>query len=123
MATRDGTTLAFGSPGGDNQDQWIAQFFLRHVDHGRNLQAAIDSPQMQCDHWPNSFYPRRANPAKIQLEGRFPAATVEELKRRGHDVHVVGDWVLGRNCAASTDGKVMKAAATPRFQMGYAVGR
>ena len=78
---------------------------------------------MQCDHWPNSFYPRRANPAKIQLEGRFPKATLDELRRRGHDVHVVGDWMLGRNCAASTDGKLMKAAATPRFQMGYAVGR
>ena len=123
MATKDGTTLAFGSPGGDNQDQWIAQFFLRHTDHGLNLQAAIDAPQMQSDHWPNSFYPRRASPAKIQMEGRFPEATVDELKRRGHDVHLVGDWMLGRNCAASSDGKVMRAAATPRFQMGYAIGR
>ena len=123
MATKNGTTLAFGSPGGDSQDQWIVQFFLRHVDHGLNLQAAIDTPQLQSDHWTNSFYPRRAEPAKIQIEGRFPAATVEELKRRGHDVHVVGDWVLGRNCAASTDGTVLKAAATPRWQVAYAVGR
>jgi gamma-glutamyltranspeptidase/glutathione hydrolase len=123
IARRGDTTMAFGSPGGDNQDQWIAQFFLRHVDHGLNLQAAIDAPQLQCDHWPNSFYPRHAAPAKLQMEGRFPAATIAELERRGHEVKVVGDWTLGRNCAASTDGRVMKAAATPRLQQGYAVGR
>jgi gamma-glutamyltranspeptidase/glutathione hydrolase len=123
MATKDGTTLAFGSPGGDSQDQWIVQFFLRHVDHGLNLQAAIDQPQLQSDHWPNSFYPRQAQPARLQVEGRFPAATIAELKRRGHDVRAVGDWSLGRNCAASTDGSVLKAAATPRWQQAYAVGR
>jgi gamma-glutamyltranspeptidase / glutathione hydrolase len=123
IAQRGDTTMAFGSPGGDNQDQWILQFFLRHADHGLNLQAAIDAPQLQCDHWPNSFYPRHAAPAKLQMEGRFPASTVEELRRRGHEVNLVGDWTLGRNCAASTDGRIMKAAATPRLQQAYAVGR
>ncbi|MBI3710881.1 MAG: gamma-glutamyltransferase, partial [Proteobacteria bacterium] len=124
MALKDGKPhLAFGSPGGDNQDQWIVQFFLRHVEHGLNLQQAIDAPQMQCDHWPNSFYPRQANPAKIILESRFPAATVAELKKRGHDTHLTGDWALGRNCAASKTGRELRAAATPRLQQAYAVGR
>jgi gamma-glutamyltranspeptidase/glutathione hydrolase len=124
MALRDGKPyLAFGSPGGDNQDQWIAQFFLRHVEHKLNLQAAIDAPMLQTDHWPNSFYPRQASPAKVIMEGRFPKATIDELRRRGHAVEVTGDWTLGRNCAASTDGKLMKGAATPRLQQAYAVGR
>jgi gamma-glutamyltranspeptidase / glutathione hydrolase len=124
MALKDGKPhLAFGSPGGDNQDQWIAQFFLRHVEHKLNLQAAIDAPMLQTDHWPNSFYPRTAFPAKVIMEGRFPKATVDELRRRGHAVEVTGDWALGRNCAASTDGTLMKAAATPRLQQAYAVGR
>jgi gamma-glutamyltranspeptidase/glutathione hydrolase len=115
--------LAFGSPGGDNQDQWIAQFFLRHVDHKLDLQAAIDAPQLQTDHWPNSFYPRQASPAKVIMENRFPEATVAELKKRGHDVHMADAWALGRNCAAKKDGKVLRAAATPRLQQAYAVGR
>ena len=35
MALRDGEPyLAWGSPGGDQQDQWITQFFLRHVHCG-----------------------------------------------------------------------------------------
>jgi gamma-glutamyltranspeptidase/glutathione hydrolase len=38
-------------------------------------------------------------------------------------VKTVGDWSLGRNCAASTDGRVLRAAATPRLQQAYAVGR
>ncbi len=124
LALKDGVPyLAFGSPGGDNQDQWIVQFFLRHVEHKLNLQAAIDAPQLQCDHWPNSFYPRQPSPGKIVLEGRFPQATIDELKRRGHDVHLTGDWALGRNCAAARDGEVLRAAATPRLQQAYAIGR
>ena len=123
IARKGDTTLAFGSPGGDNQDQWILQFFLRHADHGLNLQAAIDAPQLQSDHWPNSFYPRHAAPAKLQLEGRFPRETIAGLERRGHEVKVVGDWTLGRNCAAATDGRVLRAAATPRLQQAYALGR
>jgi len=115
--------LAFGSPGGDNQDQWIAQFFLRHVDHKLDLQASIDAPQLQTDHWPNSFYPRQAAPGKVILEKRFPEATVAELKKRGHDVQLAEPWSLGRNCAARRDGKIMRAAATPRLQQAYAVGR
>jgi gamma-glutamyltranspeptidase/glutathione hydrolase len=123
IARKADTTLAFGSPGGDNQDQWILQFFLRHADHGLDLQAAIDAPQLQSDHWPNSFYPRHAAPARLQLEGRFPRATVADLERRGHQVRLSGDWSLGRNCAASTDGRVLRAAATPRLQQAYALGR
>jgi gamma-glutamyltranspeptidase/glutathione hydrolase len=124
MALKDGKPwLAFGSPGGDNQDQWIAQFFIRHVDHGLNMQAAMDAPMLQTDHWPNSFFPREARPAKVQLESRFPAATIDALKEKGHDVEVGGEWSLGRNAAAKREGKLMKAAATPRLQQAYAVGR
>jgi len=123
MATKDGTTLAFGSPGGDNQDQWIVQFFLRHVEHKLNLQQAIDAPMLQTDHWPNSFYPRQPNPGKVTLEKRFPEATVTELKRRGHEAQTCDPWSLGRNCATERDGRVLRAAATPRLQQAYAVGR
>ena len=121
----EGELLAFGSPGGDSQDQWIGQFFLRHVDGKRNLQESIDTPQFQTDHHPNSFYPRKAQPKKLLVEDRLPAATVDELRRRGHDVEGAGAWGLGRNCAAKrdADGKTLRAAATPRRQQAYAVGR
>ena len=45
LALREGEPyLAFGTPGGDKQDQWSLNFFLSHVHFGLNLQEAIDAP-------------------------------------------------------------------------------
>ncbi len=56
LALRDGEPyLAFGTPGGDQQDQWTLLFFLRHVHHGMNLQEAIDAPTFHTEHMPSSF--------------------------------------------------------------------
>jgi gamma-glutamyltranspeptidase/glutathione hydrolase len=115
--------LAFGTPGGDQQDQWSLHVFLRHVHFGMNLQEAIDAPAFHTEHAPSSFYPREARPGHLALEGRFPGATVEELRRRGHRVEVADDWSLGRVTAAARDGEVLKAAANPRLMQNYAIGR
>lgn len=128
LALRDGEpAIAFGSPGGDQQDQWALTTFLRHVHHGYDLQAACDAPAYHTDHAPSSFYPRGAFLGALQVEGRLPAATIEALKRRGHRVQVAGDWTLGRMTAVARvriDGQtVLKAAAHPRFQQAYALGR
>ncbi|QQS14263.1 MAG: gamma-glutamyltransferase family protein [Rhodospirillales bacterium] len=124
FALRDGEPyLAWGSPGGDQQDQWIAQFFLRHVHAGMNLQEAIDAPAWHSEHFPSSFWPRTARPGVLVLEGRVPPATVAELKRRGHKVEMNDDWSEGRLTAASRDDPWRKAAANPRGMQGYAAGR
>ena len=45
LALRDGAPyLAWGTPGGDQQEQWALHAFVRHVDLGLDLQAAIDAP-------------------------------------------------------------------------------
>jgi gamma-glutamyltranspeptidase/glutathione hydrolase len=124
LALRDGEPyLAFGTPGGDQQDQWSLHVFLRHIHFGMNLQEAIDAPAFHTEHAPSSFYPRAARPGHLALEGRFLPATVEELRRRGHEVEVVGDWSLGRVTAAARDGDLLKAAANPRLMQNYAIGR
>jgi gamma-glutamyltranspeptidase/glutathione hydrolase len=115
--------LAFGTPGGDQQDQWSLVFFLHHVDFGLDLQAAIDAPSFHTNHFPSSFYPRAAHPGQIEVEGRFSADAVDELRDRGHDVQVVGDWSLGRVTAAGREDGLLKGAANPRGMQGYAVGR
>jgi gamma-glutamyltranspeptidase/glutathione hydrolase len=125
MAVReDGTVLAFGTPGGDQQDQWSFEFFLAHAHFGLGLQEAIDAPSFDSEHFPSSFYPREAYPRRLEIEGRAPAATIEELRRRGHDVEVAGDWSLGRLSAVSRapDG-LLRGAANPRGMQGYALGR
>jgi gamma-glutamyltranspeptidase/glutathione hydrolase len=124
MALRDGEPyLAWGSPGGDQQDQWTTQLFLRHVHAGMNLQEAIDAPAWHSEHFPISFWPRTARPGVLVVEGRLPAETVKELDRRGHIVEVDADWCEGRLTAASRDGRRRRAAANPRGMQGYAAGR
>jgi gamma-glutamyltranspeptidase/glutathione hydrolase len=124
FALRDGKPyLAWGSPGGDQQDQWIPQFFLRHVHAGLNLQEAIDAPAWHSEHFPSSFWPRMSRPGVLIVEGRLPRSTIDELKRRGHEIEVGEDWSEGRLVAASIDGVRRRAAANPRGMQGYAAGR
>jgi gamma-glutamyltranspeptidase/glutathione hydrolase len=128
MALQDGEPrLVFGTPGGDQQEQWSLIMFLRHVHHGLNLQEAIDAPCFHTEHMWNSFYPRKDRPGALVLENRFPTETIKELERRGHRVDVGDAWSEGRLCACGQgvegDRKVLKAAANPRGMQGYAAGR
>jgi gamma-glutamyltranspeptidase/glutathione hydrolase len=124
LALRDGDPyLAWGSPGGDQQDQWTTQFFLRHVHAGQNLQEAIDAPAWHSEHFPISFWPRTARPGVLVVESRVPAPTRAELERRGHVVEVGPAWSEGRLTAASRVGRRRRAAANPRGMQAYAAGR
>jgi gamma-glutamyltranspeptidase/glutathione hydrolase len=125
LAARGGEPyLAFGTPGGDQQDQWTLQVFLAHVHHGLDLQAAIDAPCHHTEAFPSSFYPRETRPRHVAVEDRAGEETVQGLRDRGHDVEVSGPWTLGRVSAVARrpDG-TLKAAANPRGMQGYAVGR
>ena len=124
LALRDGEPyLAFGTPGGDQQDQWTLGFFLNHVHFGMNLQQAIDFPAFHSGHFPSSFYPRDAHPGRVDVESRISDEAVAELRRRGHDVQVQLPWSLGRISAVARRDDMLYAAANPRGMQGYAVGR
>jgi len=124
LALRDGEPyLAWGSPGGDQQDQWTTQFFLRHVHMGMNMQESIDAPAWHSEHFPISFWPRTARPGVLVVEARVPELTIKELRARGHEVEVGPDWSEGRLTAASRVGNRRRAAANPRGMQGYAAGR
>ncbi|MBV9204854.1 MAG: gamma-glutamyltransferase family protein [Actinobacteria bacterium] len=115
--------LAFGTPGGDQQDQWSLLFFLNHLMFGMNLQQAIDFPSFHSAHMPSSFYPRMAQRRVLDIESRADPAVIEELRRRGHLVNVRPPWSLGRVSAVARRNGVLYAAANPRGMQGYAVGR
>jgi gamma-glutamyltranspeptidase/glutathione hydrolase len=125
LATRDGApVLAFGTPGGDQQDQWQLGFLLNHVIGGLNLQESIDAPAFHSTHFPSSFYPRESYPKQVVVEDRLGADSIDELRQRGHDVVVSSPWSLGRMCAVSRDGEGhLRAGANARGMQGYAVGR
>jgi gamma-glutamyltranspeptidase/glutathione hydrolase len=117
--------LAFGTPGGDQQDQWSLNFFLAHAVFGLNLQEAIDAPMFHSSHFPSSFYPHESHPGRLVAENRVDAETVQKLRDRGHDLVLDGSWSLGRLAAVGKDPKTgqLMAAANPRGMQGYAVGR
>ncbi|MBX9361618.1 gamma-glutamyltransferase family protein [Streptomyces sp. WAC04114] len=131
IALRDGVpVMAFGTPGGDQQDQWQLHFLLAvalraEVRGGPDLQGAIDAPNWHNDSFPGSFYPRGMRPGSVTVESRTDPAVVAELRSRGHDVTVGGPWSEGRLCAVARDPEtgVLSAAANPRGMQGYAVGR
>lgn len=116
--------FAFGTPGGDQQDQWPVPFLLRHLVGGLDLQAAIDAPTWHSTHVHGSFHPRRHTPRGVVAESRLGAAVLAGLSARGHAVLDAGPWSLGRLSAAGVgpDGW-LRAAANPRGGQGYAVGR
>ena len=125
LGLRDGEgVIAWGTPGGDGQDQWSLQFILSHLDFGLNLQEAIDAPAFTSTHFPSSFYPRESEPGHVEIEARIGPEVIDGLRARGHDVGVAEPWSIGRLSAVSRgpDG-VLRAAANPRGMQGYAVGR
>jgi gamma-glutamyltranspeptidase / glutathione hydrolase len=124
LALRDGEPwLAWGTPGGDQQEQWAFHVFLRHVDRGLNLQEAIDAPEFHTDHLISSFYPRGFARRSLDAEARFAPEVIDGLRRRGHEVTVWPDWSWGRVSAVQRDGGQLRAAASPRGMQGYAAGR
>ena len=126
LALRDGEPcLAFGTPGGDQQDQWTLEFFLAHTLFGLDLQAAIDAPMFHTSHCPSSFAPHDAHPGRLHVEPPPDSSMLDELRRRGHEVVEAEPWSLGRTCAVMRDpaSGLLSAAANPRGGQAYAAGR
>jgi len=117
--TRDGRWIAFGTQGGDQQDQWTLQFFLNVAEFGMNLQQAIEAPRYSCMHAPSSFYPHDASPGLVRLENRIDERAREDLAARGHKVETRPPWCDGNVLAVALDGArgQLAAGADPRGQI------
>ncbi len=125
MVLRDGKPwMSFGTPGGEQQDQWQPIMLLRMLHHGLNIQQAIDAPSFHSEHWISSFWPRGAKPGKVVIEGRYAPEVLQHLLASGHKAEMGGEWSEGRLTGArlEADGQIF-AGANPRGMQGYAVGR
>lgn len=76
-----------GCMGADGQPQIHLQTYLAMIDHGRDIQEALETPRFLSGRFAIGE-PRDT----LHIEGRFPAATIAELKQRGHMVDQWGDW-------------------------------
>ena len=118
--------MPFGTPGGDAQCTAMVQMFLNIVEFGMDPQRAIEEPRFAPWSFPNSFWPHTYLPGRLNLEGRFPTRTADELSRRGHDLAVLDDWspTMGglSGIVVDQESGALKAGADPRRD-AYAIGR
>lgn len=124
LAEKDGMQMVFGTPGGDQQDQWQLIWFLRFVHFGLGLQECMDQPLFHSMHFQGSFFPREVKTGEMMIEPNVGEDVIADLRARGHKVTVAEPWTVGRLTAAlrEPDG-MLRAAATPRLMQAYAVGR
>ena len=119
LAMRKGEPyLSFGTPGGDQQDQWTLQFFLNVVDFAMDLQAAIEAPKFSTPHFPSTFYPHDNRPGVLRIEDRVPANVRDALAARGHKIEVRPPWSEGHvlGVQINTQTGVLAGGADPRGQ-------
>ena len=120
----NGARLAFGTPGGDQQDQWQLIYLLRLMHTDMNLQQGIDAPLFHTGHLQASFYPRGTKPGHLMIEPRFGQGVLDELTAKGHLLEVADPWAVGRLTATKrTRDGMLFGAATPRLMQAYAIGR
>jgi gamma-glutamyltranspeptidase/glutathione hydrolase len=101
--------IGFGIMGGANQPLAHAQFASNIVDYGMNIQEALESPR---------FTKRNAGGCDVSIEVRVPAATLQQLSERGHEVRIRREYTqeMGRGQAILHDSKTKTnyAASDPR---------
>lgn len=117
MAFRNGRPwMAFGTMGGDNQGQWLLQFYLCRAAFGMTIPEAIEAPRLSSEHTPGFFAPHASEPNRVRIEPRFGEEVLAELRRRGHDLDVAPDWTEGFvSCAAyDADTGLIEAGCDPR---------
>lgn len=125
LVMKDGKPfMVFGTPGGDQQDQWTLQFFLGCVDFEMDMQTAVDAPTFHSSHFPASFYPHSAQPGVLNVEGGISDAALDILRDKGHDVVLDPGWSHGRvlGIRFDSDNGVMYGVSTARLETGYAMG-
>lgn len=90
FVTKDGApVMSFGVMGGTMQPQGHVQVMVRIADHGQNPQAACDGPRF-----------RWVQGTQVSCERGFPESTLDELRRRGHDLVAVDDYNQFGSCQA-----------------------
>ena len=83
---RDGRTMVYGTMGGDGQPQTQAAVFTRYAVFNQELQRAISAPRWLLGRTWGSLS------ETLKLEARLGRELIEDLRARGHDVEVLGDF-------------------------------
>ena len=112
--------LVGGTPGADDQVQVSFQVISNLLDHGMNIQEAIEMPRWSSA--PGTLPGETTHGYELRMEDRFPSNLAEELRRKGHDVRLAGPWSFGSVSLVAQDPEsgVLYGGSDPRRD-GYAV--
>ncbi len=91
--------MTLGTPGGDSQPQSNLQVFSNIVDFGLHVQDAVEAPRFCGSSFPQSPWPHRSHPNRLQVEGRVAPDVIAALQAKGHAVEVVGPWGISNGFA------------------------
>ncbi|MBM3279730.1 MAG: gamma-glutamyltransferase [Candidatus Handelsmanbacteria bacterium] len=109
-----GLRLLIGTPGSYGILQTTPQMIMNVLDHGMNVQAAIEAPRVKA-----------TTGLTVDVETRIPAAVLAELEKRGHQLNRLGEWtyVVGGGQGIMVDAETgsFMGGADPRRD-GYALG-
>src|SRR5215469_13171594 len=117
LVTKDGKPwMAFGSMGGDQQDQWQLQFLLNRLVFGMPLQKAIEAPKFSSEHFPGFFAPHDFFLNRVRAEPEIGEPVFAELRSRGHEVDIGPSWSEGFLCGTerNLESGVLEAGCDPR---------
>ncbi len=102
MVLKDGAPyLAIGTPGGDNQDQQIMNVLLRVLAFNQPLQASIEAPRINSNHFHGSFAIKKDEPGVLEIEDRVPPEVRAALTARGHKLDVLGPYAVSTGIVAA----------------------
>lgn len=115
LVLRDGRPyLLGGNTGVDTQPQAQLQQFMNVVAFGLTPQEAVAQPRFVSTAFPASIFPYPADNI-LHVETSFPAAAVDNLRGRGHNVAVgIGIFGTANIVEISEDGTSAKIGAEPR---------
>ncbi len=106
---KDNVRIGFGIMGGFNQAQAHAQFVSNIVDHGMNIQMALETPR---------FTKLTFGGCDVSIENRVPPGVRNALTAQGHQLKVLGDFsdTVGGGQAVlhDTATKINYGASDPR---------
>ena len=97
----------FGCMGADGQPQIQLQAYVAMIDFGLNIQQAIESPR-----WLSGRFALGEPRDLLNIEGRYPQSTLQELERRGHQLN---RWEAWNELAGHAHGITIDPASGARW--------
>ncbi|MPZ18673.1 MAG: gamma-glutamyltransferase [Luteitalea sp.] len=114
IVTREGRAhLVLGSPGGSRIITTVLQVLMNVVDHGMNVQEAVDAPRFHHQWLPDYI--------RVERTG-FPTNVLSALEARGHAVKAQGDMGDVHAILIDPQSGMLKGASDPRMDgrtLGY----